>query len=700
MATMKDIAKLAGVSYGTVSNVLNKRGNVSIEKIRMVEDAAHELGYYINQKAQSLRADNSSEYAFIIPSINIYKYRKLYNLLRKKLAAQNITLQLHISDFNPTLEENFAYNASVTSDVVIVVTCMDEPELVYNNNIFHGVTLILVDHIFKNFEENQYSIIFDQLQIQKDMECFLQDKSYEHILFFSDNHMYSKVVEKMGENVSYELCQTSYDLTRAIEILSKQHYNLIITTSLEKYEAVVNAMNVLRISNDVEHISVISNKMTFDNQINYYYQSMNAYAEAIFYVIDNPPNTHIKVVKSAGFINMKSNSITSDAINILMVESPTTSAIKMVNSYLESDLGMKVNFDVIKYNQYDAILNENNLKKYDLIRIDMAYLPEISENIFQPISDIYDDLKENFVTDFDEYSRHNDICYALPLDIGCHIMMYRDDILNDQVIRRDYFEKTRKNVLLPKTFDDYSELEYFFDKYYNGQYIGASVCNGSNVTCGADFLIRVPHNDVLTSQKELNISDPDVLKALKGYIASSSYSQSEKNEFWDDVIEEYAYNDVAMTITFSNYIHLLNDLNRNKAYRTKFMTPPGGKSIIGGGVIGLSKYTDKKALCYRYLRKLYSDQMGKLITHLGGTMPIKSVYSDISLTTMYPWLTLLPEVIKNNTRRYYREDGKLRKSISFEKNVGKEVRKYIAYNLPLNNRINIGQLKLVKSCNV
>ncbi|MDY3833050.1 MAG: LacI family DNA-binding transcriptional regulator, partial [Candidatus Ventricola sp.] len=39
MATIKDIAKIAGVAQGTVSNVLNGRGNVSSDKIRRVLDA-------------------------------------------------------------------------------------------------------------------------------------------------------------------------------------------------------------------------------------------------------------------------------------------------------------------------------------------------------------------------------------------------------------------------------------------------------------------------------------------------------------------------------------------------------------------------------------------------------------------------------------------------------------------------------------
>ena len=45
MPTIKDIAREAGVSHGTVSNVINGRGNVSVEKIRLVWQAAEKLGY-------------------------------------------------------------------------------------------------------------------------------------------------------------------------------------------------------------------------------------------------------------------------------------------------------------------------------------------------------------------------------------------------------------------------------------------------------------------------------------------------------------------------------------------------------------------------------------------------------------------------------------------------------------------------------
>ena len=67
MPTIKDIARAAGVSHGTVSNVLNKRGGVSYEKIRLVEQTARAMGYAIDEKASLLRRGTTRILAVILP---------------------------------------------------------------------------------------------------------------------------------------------------------------------------------------------------------------------------------------------------------------------------------------------------------------------------------------------------------------------------------------------------------------------------------------------------------------------------------------------------------------------------------------------------------------------------------------------------------------------------------------------------------
>ena len=69
MPTIKDIAKAAGVSHGTVSNVLNGKGNVSAEKIELVKRVAREMGYIVNENAKSLRNQRAKSIAIILPNI-------------------------------------------------------------------------------------------------------------------------------------------------------------------------------------------------------------------------------------------------------------------------------------------------------------------------------------------------------------------------------------------------------------------------------------------------------------------------------------------------------------------------------------------------------------------------------------------------------------------------------------------------------
>ena len=67
MVTIKDIAKEAGVAQGTVSNVLNGKGNVSSEKIKRVMLAAKKLGYVPNERAALLRRGVSNSLAVVMP---------------------------------------------------------------------------------------------------------------------------------------------------------------------------------------------------------------------------------------------------------------------------------------------------------------------------------------------------------------------------------------------------------------------------------------------------------------------------------------------------------------------------------------------------------------------------------------------------------------------------------------------------------
>ncbi|WP_308492128.1 LacI family DNA-binding transcriptional regulator [Microbacterium terrisoli] len=68
MATIYEVAKLAGVSPATVSRVFNGMG-VSAEKVTAVRDAARQLKFSPNRTARSLRRQESEVIALVIPDI-------------------------------------------------------------------------------------------------------------------------------------------------------------------------------------------------------------------------------------------------------------------------------------------------------------------------------------------------------------------------------------------------------------------------------------------------------------------------------------------------------------------------------------------------------------------------------------------------------------------------------------------------------
>ena len=68
MTTIKDIAKYAHVSIGTVSNYLTKAKPVSQQKALQIEHAIQSLHYIPNHAAQILKSQKSPDIGVILPT--------------------------------------------------------------------------------------------------------------------------------------------------------------------------------------------------------------------------------------------------------------------------------------------------------------------------------------------------------------------------------------------------------------------------------------------------------------------------------------------------------------------------------------------------------------------------------------------------------------------------------------------------------
>lgn len=83
--SIKDVAKLAGVSIATVSRVLNKKGKYSKKTEEKVLKVVDDIGYQVNYNAKSLRTKISHTIGILVPDISNYFFANLVQEIEKCL---------------------------------------------------------------------------------------------------------------------------------------------------------------------------------------------------------------------------------------------------------------------------------------------------------------------------------------------------------------------------------------------------------------------------------------------------------------------------------------------------------------------------------------------------------------------------------------------------------------------------------------
>jgi DNA-binding LacI/PurR family transcriptional regulator len=121
--TQKELAKLAGVSAGTVSNVISGSANVSDRSRRKVTDAIKALNYQPNLIARSLKTNRTKTLGIVIPDITIPFFPKIIRGVECAARERGYFLVVLDSEGSPEREADmFALLRAQRVEGILLVT--------------------------------------------------------------------------------------------------------------------------------------------------------------------------------------------------------------------------------------------------------------------------------------------------------------------------------------------------------------------------------------------------------------------------------------------------------------------------------------------------------------------------------------------------------------------------------------------------
>lgn len=149
MATQKELAKLAGVSAGTVSNVITGSTRVSERSRQKVLEAIRTLDYHPNLIARSLKTNRTNTLGIVIPEITVPFFPKLIRGAEFAAREKGYFLIVLDSDADPARElESISLLRSQRVDGILLVSGVGEWRQDQNSTVSRsGPPMVCLDRM-------------------------------------------------------------------------------------------------------------------------------------------------------------------------------------------------------------------------------------------------------------------------------------------------------------------------------------------------------------------------------------------------------------------------------------------------------------------------------------------------------------------------------------------------------------------------
>lgn len=142
MATIRDVAKQAGVSVATVSRVLNEKGYVHEDTRQKVEAAIRDLNYTPNEVARSLYKRKSKLIGLLLPDIMNPYFPQLARGVEDRLQESDYRVIFGNSDESREKEQDYI-QTFLQNHVVGVISSTNDPEGAVYTGL--GIPVVFLD---------------------------------------------------------------------------------------------------------------------------------------------------------------------------------------------------------------------------------------------------------------------------------------------------------------------------------------------------------------------------------------------------------------------------------------------------------------------------------------------------------------------------------------------------------------------------
>jgi len=694
MSTIKDVAKLANVSAGTVSNYLNGTKHVLPETAEKIAKAIEALNYQPNSYAKNLRTNSNMEIGVVLPNTNEQYYALLLDGIEAEVRKSGYYLNLGLTLDVPETELSIVKNLMKKNvSGFIVMSCLKE------NNFYDGIAsmpLVFIDRKVTSQEANFVSFnhydtmvyLLSQLfsrgirkiALVAGPEHFSCEKEYS----LAYRRFYGEQNIVVDDNLLRHISMTKEEAIRTGIALFEDYApeavistSSILTNGLEQAACLAG----LTVGKDIIFVSIGQEMLSSflkcsDNNVIVTMRPANYLgvkaARLLLSNIDKP----LMFEKQQIIINDKiiGKNLFEPAqppasfnkpkkLRLLFLDSPNAHGIIRTHNVFTRKTGIDVDVTLCEHGLLlNKIMDEDYLKKFDICMYDNPWLDILVDaDCFCDITGYIESgtIDTSMLMDglLDKVGKAEGKYYGIPFLFGAQLLLYRRDLFENPALCDMFEKKYRTKLRVPRTWFEFNVISSFFTRSFNPSSpveYGTSLSARTDANLLPELMPRVwAYNGSVCDENGYPlVTSPAFKKAVASLIECFKYAPPQTLTYSvEKTVEDFYLGKTAMLVGFASFIADVNNTAKSKIIgKIGYSNIPGNHSVLGswGLAIPKGKISDE---AIEFLRWTYDAEMSTYFAILNGQSPLKNTYTNDELANHYPWLPIIYKTYSGNMQR-------------------------------------------------